>query len=379
MSSPLQRLYRTRLVLIAVLASLAGIVVVLLGHWLQAHHVGNWLSDDLVPNAGLALFTTGLIAIFFEYVNNVDAEERGTERLRSVVEESAPVIRDSVVEGFAFAPDSLTAVSSPETLDRIVENTLAIRLGDKELAADASRDLRQQIIGARQRWYDARASVALAPWTEGPDTGREAMFVATIRWEYSFTPSNPVFRFSCVSDLESYRDLLSDPTSAAEWYFPTVGKLNAASPEVFELVELTVDGKPQKVRRGVRKEGQSYTVNLGDVVVERSQRVRIAYTYRVLMQRHGHLLHLDLAQPTKDFSAEISYGDCGIWRMNVVDYLSGPRQPRVAELAASDPSPSVQISYPGWTFPKGGVVCSWVLEDELAPADRPKKSGLQKP
>lgn len=51
--------------------------------------------------------------------------------------------------------------------------------------------------------------------------------------------------------------------------------------------------------------------------------------------------------------------------MNVLDYLSGPRQPCVAELAATDPSPSVQVAYPGWTFPKGGVVFVWVLEREI--------------
>ncbi|MFJ9628994.1 hypothetical protein ACIRU8_14965 [Streptomyces sp. NPDC101175] len=328
--------------------------------------MGNWLSDALVPNAGLALFGVGIGAIGFQYFVDRDSDERGTERMMSVVAGSIPAIRDSVVDGFAFAPKALAAVASPETLDRIVNNTLGIRLGDAELAADVYGDLQKQVIGARQRWYDAHASVALAPWEQGPGKGREAMFIATIRWEYGFTPSNPVFRFSCVSDLETYRDLLADPTSAAEWYFPSVGSLNAASSEVFELVELTVDGKPQKVRRTTRKDGQTYTVNLGDVVVDRHQRVRVAYTYRVLMQRHGHVLHLDLAQPTKNFTAEIQYGGCGIWRMNVLDYLSGPRQPRVAELAASDPSPSVQISYPGWTFPKGGVAAVWVLEDELA-------------
>ncbi|ELP65143.1 hypothetical protein STRTUCAR8_04702 [Streptomyces turgidiscabies Car8] len=37
------------------------------------------------------------------------------------------------------------------------------------------------------------------------------------------------------------------------------------------------------------------------------------------------MLRLDLTQPTKDFTAEIRYGDCGIRHMNVLDYLSGHR------------------------------------------------------
>lgn len=51
--------------------------------------------------------------------------------------------------------------------------------------------------------------------------------------------------------------------------------------------------------------------------------------------------------------------------MNVLDYLSGPRQPRISQLVASEPTPSVKISYPGWTFPKGGVAFVWVLEREM--------------
>jgi hypothetical protein len=299
-----------------------------------------------------------------QYFVDRDSDERGDERLRKVLSEEASTIRDTVVDGFAFAPDSLTNVASPATLDSIVKNTLSIQLGDYELAADAYDDLRQQVIGARQRWYYAHVSVALAPWKDGPAAGAGSMFVATVQWEYRFTPTNSVLRYSCVSDLDAYRELLSDPTSTEEWYFEPINGLDAGSPKAFELVSVTVNGKSRPIRRSGRKGGQVYTVSLGDEVGH-DQQVSVAYTYRVLVQQHGHVLHLDLVQPTKDFTAELWYGDCGIRFLNVLDYLSGPRQPRVGELAATDPSPSVQVSYPGWTFPKGGVAFVWVLEREM--------------
>ncbi|MGW0821964.1 hypothetical protein [Streptomyces sp. NPDC002845] len=364
MASPLERLYQTKLALHATLVTVVGIALMLLAHWASGNAAGTWLDNIPVMEVGSALFTTGLIAIFFEYIDQADAEVRANQRLRKVLSEEAPAIRDAVVDGFAFAPDSLTNVASKQTLDRIVENCLSIRLGDKELAADAYQDLREQIIGARQRWEDAHVAVALTPWAKGPAEGRGAMFVATIRWEYRFVPSSPILRFSCVSDLDAYRELLADPTSAAEWYFPPVDDLDATSPDVFELVELTVNGKPQRIRRSVRKEGQVFTCNLGSDV-KTDEEVIVSYTYRVLVQQHGHVLHLDLAQPTKDFRAELWYGDCGIRYMNVLDYLSGPRQPRHTHLSASDPSPSVEVAYEGWTFPKGGVAFVWVLEREI--------------
>ncbi|MFE1841843.1 hypothetical protein [Streptomyces sviceus] len=90
----------------------------------------------------------------------------------------------------------------------------------------------------------------------------------------------------------------------------------------------------------------------------------------MLIQKNSHVLYLDLSQPTKDFSAELWWGDCGIRKVNTVDYLSGPRQARIVETEPTDPTPSVAVTYDGWTLPKGGVVFSWVLEDELAPAHR---------
>lgn len=182
MQSPLQRLYRTKLALLATVATVVGIALMVLAHWAAGHAGWSWFNGLPVLDIGSALFTTGLIAIFFEYIDQADAETRANQRLRKVLSEEAPSIRDAVVDGFAFAPEALTNVASPKTLDRIVENCLSIRLGDKELAADAYQDLREQIIGAKQRWEDAHVAVSLAPWAKGPAEGRGAMFVATIRW-----------------------------------------------------------------------------------------------------------------------------------------------------------------------------------------------------
>ncbi|MYS21215.1 MULTISPECIES: hypothetical protein [unclassified Streptomyces] len=125
---------------------------------------------------------------------------------------------------------------------------MAIRLGDKDLAADAYQDLREQIIGAKQRRRDAHVTVALAPWASGPPSGRGSMFVVTVSWEYRVVPAGPVLRFSCVSDLDAFRELSADPASAAAWYFEPIDGLGAASAEVFELVQVSVDSKPRSAR-----------------------------------------------------------------------------------------------------------------------------------
>lgn len=88
------------------------------------------------------------------------------------------------------------------------------------------------------------------------------------------------------------------------------------------------------------------------------------------MQQHGHLLYLDVGQATKGFYAQLSYSDCGIRHLNVLDYIAGAQASRITQLPATDPTPSVEISFDGWVFPKGGVAFTWVLEREITAPSR---------
>ena len=258
-------------------------------------------------------------------------------------------------------------MASPKTLERIIENCLAIQLGDPELAKDAYTDLREQVLRAGPRLYDARVNVALSPSDTGRASGPGSMFTATIRWECKTVPVGSIMRFACVSDLDEYRDLHDDPSCASAWYFEPVRGLDASSPEAFRLLQCTIDGRPLTARRTSRGKSQFFTVNVGDEVVAAQQVVTLSYTYRTLVQQNGHVLHLDISHPTKGLHVAFSYGGCGIHFVNVLDYIAGARQPRIEQLPASDPTPAVEVSYDGWVFPKGGVAFVWVLESEMSP------------
>lgn len=362
---PLQRLYKAKLTLLATWSTVIGLAVLILARWADSAADSGWLQILPLGEIGATLFATGLIVVAWTYIDKKDGDERAREQFREVIHEEAPSIRDAVVNGFAFEPDTLTNVASPATLDRVVENCLAIRLGDKALATDIYTDIREQVIRADERRRDVEVSVALAPWAHGPASGNGAMFVATITWEYRLVPRSTVMRFACVSDLDDYADLLQDPSSTIAWYFQPIGKLDGASKEVFELVHFAVDGRPRPARRTTRAGTQIFTVNLGTTAEPGSEELTITYTCRCLVQQHGHLLHLDIAQPTKGLKIRFSYGDCGIRRVNVVDYIASTGQPRITRLSASDPSPSIEIAYDDWVYPKAGVGFVWVLAREM--------------
>lgn len=52
--------------------------------------------------------------------------------------------------------------------------------------------------------------------------------------------------------------------------------------------------------------------------------VTLSYTYRVLVQRHGHLLYLDVPRPATGVRVRLDYTTAGIRRVNVLDYFASP-------------------------------------------------------
>lgn len=190
------------------------------------------------------------------------------------------------------------------------------------------------------------------------------MFVATIRWEYRVVPQSPILRFACTSDLEEYRDQVQE-SGAHVHYFEPVAGLDGASKEAFELVQFTLDGSQLPARRTARAGTQVYMINLGEKAVAAGREVTVSFTYRVLVQRHSHLLHLDIGRPTNGFKVRLSYGDCGIRHVNLLDYIASPNRPRISRLPADDLSPHIEVAHDGWVFPKAGVGFVWVLEGEV--------------
>ena len=101
----------------------------------------------------------------------------------------------------------------------------------------------------------------------------------------------------------------------------------------------------------------------------------ISYTYRVLVQRHGHLLHLDIARPSRGLKVKFWYGDCGIRYVNVLDYIASSRPVRISRTPASEPTPRVEVGFDGWVFPNAGVAFVWVLDNELRRSRQSVDSG----
>lgn len=204
MSNLLQRLYRTKLALLATLFITSGIALLLCAaqwdHW-------TWLGSRPVADVGSALFTTGMLALVLEYFDSRDADERARESMRTVISEQAPALRDAVLDGFATQPERLTRIAAPETLERVIRNCLAARINDVELATGIYIDVQQQLANATDmRRYDAHVTITLIPWKREPLSGLGSMFVVTTRWQYRAHSLPAQLRFSAVSGERTYRN-----------------------------------------------------------------------------------------------------------------------------------------------------------------------------
>ncbi|WP_375477523.1 hypothetical protein [uncultured Jatrophihabitans sp.] len=361
MHDPLHRLYRAKLLLLATLLLFVGLGLLIFGHWIQHTDGWRWFADWPLSDIGSGMFTTGLLGVAWQYVDGQDSEVRDTERLKRVLAESAPAMRDAVIGGFAFEPEDLARVATPEVLDQIVTNGLALRLGDAGFAKDIYQNVRQQAVGVPERLHDARISVHLSPLPAGRGTakGRAALFVATIRWEAALHPQYQTRRFTCVSDIAEFRDIKQESAANSAWYVGPRTGLAAEDRQTFELLDFTVDGQARAIRRTTKKGSQSYSVSLGQEAMTSAERVTIAYTTRTLVAVHEHLLQLRVDQPTRGLSVELDYGSTTIEHVNVLDFIAGSEPVRVARSATSVPEKVVTVEFDGWAFPRSGVAFVW--------------------
>ena len=358
MHDTLHRLYQTKLALLATVLLFVGLGLLILGHWLPHIAGWQWLSNWPIVDIGSGMFTSGLLGVALQYLDSQDSEVRDTERLRRVLAESAPAMRDAVINGFAFQPHDLARVATPEMLDQIVTNGMAIRLGDADFAREIYADVRQQAVAVPERLHDARILIRLSR-DAGALKRHRPFYVATIRWEFRLTPVYTTRRFVCLSDVEEYRDLEQDTVATSAWFVSPQTRLDAAAKSTFELVEFLVDGEPRPIRRTTKENSQTYSVNLGQPAMHTAEPVSIAYTYRTLIAADGHLLQLRVDQPTRGLTVELDYGDTDISHVNVLDYISSSEPTRVSASPATVPGRSVTVEFDGWVLPRSGVAFVW--------------------
>ena len=367
------RLRRAKAALLAVSLTLTGILLIMLNGWLSSLNLGDWAWLHALPlgELGGTLFGAGLLGTLFEYSFRKDQEAATTRQFRQIIHDEAPAMRDAVIEGFAIRPEDLKRVANPELLDAIAANVMALRLGDEQFAREIYADIRDQAIRAVERWHDVEVRIRLSSALERSTVGTP-LFDLTVEWEYTTVPAGPVRRFASTSDRAEYRELLLDVPATSPWFMQSRFGVDAASRGCYELLELTVDGRPQSFRRSARRTGQVYTVTLDEAAMS-GEEVRIRQTFRVVTPASGHRIYVELPQPARDVSLVLDYTNTDIATMTVTDMVSSSRSPHVSHAPAATNGRVIHVDAPGWLLPKTGFAFTWTLQSELPREDSPRE------
>ena len=346
MSDLPQQLYRTKLTLLAVLFVVAGFGLLTLAHGVQR----GWLTHLPVGDVGSGLFTTGLIGVALQYLDARDADQRASERLRKVIAEEAPAIRDAVIDGFAFSPDALTSVTSPELLDRVVRNCLVAQLGDPDLAASSHEQLLKEAMTPADRQTDSRLAIELTASTH------KHHLKMTVRREYRFTPHVDSLRFACVESHDDFEILLRDPETAEVWRAAARDGLSPVDAATFQLASVELDGEPLELHRSVRRDMQLVTCRLPKPEPVPQPR-HLAYSYEVLLPVAKRHIYYDFNRPSHGLEVDISY-DHSVQDLRLIDFIGEPTDLRRAS-HHSDEGGDSSVATDEWVLPRAGIVAVW--------------------
>ena len=369
MNDLLNRFHRLKLVLASVVLTVVGIVLILVGNTLSESHSDGWVS--LIPwnELGGIIIGAGLLSIWIDQLFRREQEALTDRRLRQLLHDHAPTMRDAVLKAFAANREDLVRVATPETLDRIIANSLALRLDDEQFAHEVFTDIREQAVTAPERWHDLKIDVDLSPMIDHP-----GYFAVTVRREYSTVPAFSHRTFVCTSSKREYAELARGSSETRAWYLRPNTDFAASDRSAYEVVQFTVNGEERPIRRASRKNYQAYSVELGDDATSSPEPMAISQTFRTITRANGNLLFFDIEQPTRNISISLDYTGTGIETVSVIDHLSSVRPTRIERSPEEVPTRTVRLEMDGWAFPRAGVAFVWSLADPGASTTAKKQT-----
>ncbi|MBF6299093.1 hypothetical protein IU459_16305 [Nocardia amamiensis] len=368
MNDALNRLLRTKKLLAVVVLFVTGVGLMAVGKSLPAVRELGWLAWVPWGELGALLVGAGLLGVWLDGYFEREKQEADETRLRRLLVEQAPAMKEAVIKGFAFADDDLRRVATPELLDEIIANSLAMRLKDRELARELYTDIRDQAVQSIERWHDVKLSVRITTPTSNTAhavSTDPSGLVITVRQEYTTVPSGTLRRFVSVSDADEYRALTHDPASTFAWYYNPTSGIDAGAKEAFELVQFTVDGEERAIRRSARKGAQTYTVDLGLPDSDRTRPRTLAFTYRLQPAPQSRWLQFTVDQPSRGINIDLDYSDTDIAYVNLIDFIASSHKTVVTKSPDTVPGRTIGLQFDGWIMPRSGVAFVWVKNDEV--------------
>lgn len=371
-------LYRSRGLLLGLVATLAGFLLIVLAPSETAQVTvegGRLVVNDgaqslwakfRIGDIGAAVFQVGITLTIFQVLLNQIAEDRFVEHVRQILDEQQDDVTYAVVKSMAAGTRINDLRLSPAELDHVIENASRLRSGDAELGKVIARKLRTGVFESNEIWRNLVVRAEILELERATDHGRSHDYY-NLYFQFAYYTTNvrrSRFAFR-VLRFGDYDEALRAEDVGAVWRLPSTGEFDDDTwNDAFTLNALSFGGRPVEfVRSDVERE---FVGHIPTEDFEDTARIWVQYSFTAKILADGNLLSFEVPKPTFGATYSISIGAPDIQRIRALDYFGATKPASIDYTPDMDHTRVVSISVDDWILPKAGVVVVWKRESPLS-------------
>lgn len=371
LSGTLSDLYRSRGLLLGVLASALGLLLILLapsesatittgpdGAPVIATPTSLW-SQLRVYDIGVAIFQAGITITIFQVMLNQVAEDRFVEMVRDALVRQEDGVRTAVAQSLAAGSRLEALKLAPDELDRVIENAARLRSGNPELGNVISRKLRTNVFDSTEQWRNLVVRAELFGLDKAEHSGRQHDYYDVFfQFGYHTTDVKRTrFTFKVGTWQEDYDRLLRAPDMGVAWRLPSTGEFDDRWSEAFSLLSVNFGGQQVQFQKNdVEREYVAFPP--ADEFTDRTD-VFVQYSFNAKVLADGNLISFEVPKPTFSATYSISVSVPDIARIRALDYFGLTRPASVEYAPSLQETRFIAISVDDWILPKAGAVVVW--------------------
>src|SRR5579859_7174873 len=210
------KLWRVLLALI-----IATFVFFLISFWLKGTDPRQFTWLRIIPWDSLATTALGVafIGYVFEWVVRNETKQEFDEALKTIFEKQEQELNRQIPKAMLITPEIMRDVLAPDVVNDVILTSLEIRLKDKQLAQEAYESFLSHLLNHEERRSNYRCNVFMrnAQGQDIPATKAFKYYEGYIDVSYETILRKDTFRFTSVTSMEEYEELLKDPKWELRW------------------------------------------------------------------------------------------------------------------------------------------------------------------
>lgn len=337
--------------------------------WLKGADPKQFTWLRVIPWDSLATTSLGLavISLVFEWIVRNETKQEFDEALTLHFKNQAKELNYQIPKAMLTTREIMRDVLTTDVIDNAILTSLEIRLEDNQFAQEAYDSFLSHLLNHEERRSNYRCNIYMTNAQSGEIPAAKAFkyYEGYIDISYETILLKDTFRFTCVTSMEDYEELLKDPSWELRWL---AERTKDYSHEVaFKVEDVSVNGLKLHIRKESAQGRQVIIADHLSLQALQEKQVMIHYRFTVKIKKRGHLLMIEVPCPTHNVAVELDYGDTDIGFVNVLDFFATRHKPTVRYIPTRQNCQKIGVEVHDWVFPKGGVVFVWVLRAEKHP------------